>query len=242
MKPISRLLHYQDELFERTMPAELHVPLNPDNDYPVFIKHDVLPRALCDQWAEEMQARGYTKDATVNARAYSSNEISDRIDENQRKTKYLYMTPAQWALYDARMAELQPEIEAFFNLSLRHNGERSALGYGPGDHFVLHADNATVETDDQGRFLRWKPVDTTRAISTILYLTDSVLEITAGNECIGGNLSFPFLQGTDGEPFLIEPRKGLFIAFPSNPVFSHWVHEVHEGYRVSIVSWYDRRR
>jgi SM-20-related protein len=80
-----------------------------------------------------------------------------------------------------------------------------------------------------------------RQLSSVLFLTESVDVLTGEHQHIGGNLSFRFLLDDQGEMLLIEPKPGLLIVFPSNPIFSHEVHEVYtvsSGFRVTIVNWY----
>jgi SM-20-related protein len=59
------------------------------------------------------------------------------------------------------------------------------------------------------------------------------------NQSSGGHVVFEYLKNEIGQPYTVVPRKGLFVAFPSTPLFSHSVSEVTDGYRISIVEWYD---
>jgi prolyl 4-hydroxylase len=93
---------------------------------------------------------------------------------------------------------------------------------GPGGRHPQHSDNS--EQDDAGD---WVPNHTPqRALSALCYLND-------GFE--GGELVFE-TQGV-----VVKPRRGLFVAFPSDERFMHEVLPVRAGRRYSLALWFTRQ-
>ena len=231
MKPISKQLVYDNHFLDNKIPEELRYLPDPDHEYPVFIKEHLLSADECDALVQNSLANGYRKPVSLGA-----NQI---VHTGIRHTEFLLPDPEFRTLYVERSNFIKPEIETFFDLPLAETGETQTYGYPPSGHYLLHADDSVRQYNENGELTHWKATNPNRKISGILFLTDSVMELTGPNQCVGGNLSFDFLlDKNNGEPFLIEPRKGTYVAFPSNPYFSHRVHEIYEGYRVVIVNWY----
>lgn len=230
MKAISKRLHYDDQFLDNKIPEELrHLP-NPDYEYPFFIYDSFMSEAECDALVEDALTNGYRKPAAVGTEGKVYNSI--------RKTEFLLPSPDFRTLYIERSNRVKPEVEAFFGMQLADMGETQTYGYPTSGHYLLHADDSVRHYDEDGNLTHWKATHPKRKISGLLFLTDSVMELSGPNQCVGGNLSFDFLMDENNVPFLIEPKKGTYICFPSNPYFSHRVHEIHEGYRVVIVNWY----
>lgn len=232
MKPVSKRLRYDDEFLDDKIPEELRFFPNCDYEYPFFIHEGLLSGDECDALVANALTNGYLKKATVGT--------DSRVLTDIRKTDFLLPSPEFRVLYLQRCNRIKAEVEKFFGMSLAETGETQTYGYPPSGHYLLHADDSVRQYDKDGRLTHWKITNPGRKITTLLFLTDSVTEITGTNQCIGGNLSFDFLIEENGLPFLIEPRKGTYLCFPSNPYFSHRVHQVYEGYRVVIANWYRR--
>lgn len=232
MKAISKLLYVDDVFLDEKIPEQSRFLPDPGHDYPFFIRENLISAADCDALVENALTNGYRKPATVGGSVATS----------IRKTDYLLPDPQFRSLYIELINSVKPEVEAFFGMQLAETGETQTYGYPPSGHYILHADDSVRQYNDQGELTHWKITNPNRAISTVFYLTDSVLEITGPNQCVGGNLAFEYLVDKSNNHCLIEPKKGMYIAFPSNPYFSHRVHEIHEGYRVVIVNWYAHAR
>ena len=87
-----------------------------------------------------------------------------------------------------------------------------------GDSHIAHADN---EQEEDGR---WMPNHTPqRDYTGLAYLND---------DFTGGELVFPDLE------VVINPKPGLFVAFPSNHKFVHAVPKVLSGKRYSLPVWF----
>ncbi|HFD79565.1 MAG TPA: hypothetical protein ENK05_04095 [Gammaproteobacteria bacterium] len=230
MKHISRNLYYDDQFLDDKIPEELRYLPDPGHEYPFFIAPDFMSVPECDALVEDVLSNGYRKPATVGTES--------QIRKSIRKTDFLLPSPEFRSLYVDRSQRIKPEVEEFFGMRLVETGETQTYGYPVSGHYLLHADDSVRQYDADGNLTHWKPSNPKRKITCLLFLTDSVMEISGPNQCVGGNLSFDFLLDEEGNPFIVEPRKGTYICFPSNPYFSHRVHEIYEGYRVVITNWY----
>lgn len=155
-----------------------------------------------------------------------------------RDTDYHHLNEEETRIYAEAFIRVRPQIESFFNVRLKKSDGLQALGYSPGCKYMLHADNCDPVFGDGGKWTGWKVTLPHRVISMILFLTDSVTDITGENECVGGHVTFNYLMDENTQPFRVVPNKGLLVAFPSTPLFSHEVHAVTEGYRISLVEWF----
>jgi SM-20-related protein len=239
MVPISRRLRYDDAYLTPKIPEEFRILNRFDSDYPFFLASDALPPAVCDEIVSALRAQGSVGQMTLSKPGESNEPGSTAyVDRKVRNTEKLILTPAHATAYAKAFARLKPEIEHFFGVRLTGNDGVQVLGYPPGGHYRMHADNCAVVPHPDGRNFHWVGDMSHRLISSILFLTESVEAINGPNECTGGEVTFNYLLDERNKPFRIRPRKGLFLAFPSNPYFTHQVHPVKEGYRVTLVDWY----
>lgn len=237
MKAVSKKYSYDDVLLTPKMPVESRFLESFETDLPLFIAPGVFDRGLCDQIVEDVRQADPNIKLTIRNRE-NDGSLGEVVAEEKRKTFWLPPSRETADLYQRVFAQLKPGIETFFRVRLGPSEGLQSLGYGPGCRYVLHADSCSVKTEENGNW-RWEVTMGHRKISTILFLTDSVSRIFEPNQCVGGDVSFDYLKEESGEPLRIKPVKGLFIAFPSTPLFSHQVHEVMDGYRVTFVEWYE---
>lgn len=224
MKPISRKYNYDDEFFLGKLPPEARYLPDPFHDYPIFIEGSFLSKSDCTTLVEKLIASGPIADAGTGI--------------GTRKSKQYLLPQDDKKTYEQAFLRVKPKIEDFFNATILSSEIAHGLGYKVGDRYDKHSDNCEPILDASGRILRFEYSIPNRQISTLLFLTDSVMDITGKLQCIGGNLSFPFIRDQQNEILIVEPRIGLFVAFPSNPIFVHEVHEVFEGFRMVIVDWH----
>lgn len=232
MKHISKQLFYDENFFQGKLPENSQYLPNPKYKYPFYIKENLIPPEDCDALAHNALTNGNKKLATVGT--------DNSIIKNVRNTYFLLPDPEFRSMYMNAVNSVKSEVEEYFGMQLGETGETQTYGYPPGGHYILHADDSVRQYNDAGEITHWKTTNPNRNLSTILYFTDSVDEITGKNQCVGGNLEFEYLKDKYSESFLLEPKKGMYIVFPSNPYFSHRVHEVYEGQRIAIVNWYKR--
>jgi len=232
MKNISRRFCYDDEFFTDKIPAAA-VLARPalEEDIPVFIKRDLFSAEECRLIADQFLAAGPSDQPGANAEA----------DGVVRKAFSFDLAGEAKVIYEAALASMRTSLERFYGVSLAGSAGAHGLGYTPGCKYDLHADNCDPQLDESGNLQGFRHVMPDRHLSTLVFLTDSVEEMDGPYQHIGGNLSFRFLVDEMSEPLLIEPARGMFVAFPSDPVFSHEVHEVHAvstEFRLAIVDWH----
>ena len=117
----------------------------------------------------------------------------------------------------ARIDELKPAIEQYFNVALHEIEEPQFLRYLTGDYFVAHQDGNTPLLRDDSRF---------RKISVIVFLSDP-------SAYDGGSL---LVHGPYPEKTAVAAVQGTLFAFPSET--THEVSPLVRGERYTIVSWY----
>lgn len=236
MKAVSKKYFFDDAFLLPKIPPEMRFLEHFDSNAPFFLAPGVLERSLCDRIVEELRLTDPQIKLPVRRVSEEGTEV-DVVNETRRNTFLLSPSLEVIDLYQRTFAKLREPIETFFKVKLKASDGLQTLGYGPGCKYILHADTCVVKTAADGTW-KWEVSFGHRKISTILFLSDSVSSIFEVNQCVGGDVSFDYLKDEAGEPLRIKPLKGLFIAFPSTPLFSHQVHEVTEGYRVSLVEWY----
>lgn len=231
MKYISRRFRYDDEFFAGKIPASAIRARPPlDEDFPVLLKKNFLSVEECQLIADHFIAAGPNDRPGAGAEA-----------EGVRKAYSFELTGEAKAIYEGALESMQVNVELFFGVSLAGSVGAHGLGYTAGCRYDLHADNCDPELDGSGSLQRFKHVMPNRHLSTLVFLTDSVEEMNGPYQHIGGNLSFRFLIDEKSEMLLIEPECGMFVAFPSDPVFSHEVHEIYAvstEFRLAIVDWH----
>jgi predicted 2-oxoglutarate/Fe(II)-dependent dioxygenase YbiX len=237
MTPISRLYRYDDRVFGERVPPESRFLKSFASDLPVFLKEGVIDPATCDRLVADLRASGSSGWAVM-----SRPEGAENVPLFDKKGRHTEFLPGNRDILDIYLKALAPalkEAEDFFGVTLGRSDGVQALGYPPGGHYELHADNCAPEFDKRRKLKRWICNMPHRVISTVLSLTESSPNPDeARNQCSGGELTFPCLLDAKNRPLTIVPRKGLFVAFPSTPYFLHKVKPVKRGYRVTLVDWY----
>jgi SM-20-related protein len=230
---ISRFLKYNEDLMDRIIAKSTGKLFpDPENDYPFFMMENLLSADQCDAMVKNFLISGPAGKAKIYLKG--ANLVNDTRD-----TFLLKMEEEEKLFIKNSVMGLVPEIEQFFKVKVKYNEGFHALGYSPGCRFAFHSDNGNFYPERETGENKWQVDIPHRTLSSVLFLTDSVERITDFNQCTGGELVFGFLLDKDNNAFAIKPRKGLFIVFPSNSYYAHEVEPVNEGYRVSIVDWYN---
>lgn len=217
------------------IPAEARFLQSFDTELPVFLHEEFLAPEICDALYNRLRSTGSAGRVGVSTPGEAERFT---VKEEFRKTDFFRLSADDLALYQNAFEKIRPAIDAFFKVKTGKSEGVQALGYSPGCKYTLHADDGDPTFDDKGQWTGWKITMGWRVISTILFITDSAARVTAPNQCTGGHVTFDYLLDERSDPLRIVPKKGLFVAFPSTPIFSHQVHEVTEGYRISLVEWY----
>lgn len=236
-KNISRLYRYNAAYFLPRIPPECRYLLSFDSDEPVFRKENFLEPAVCDALSKRLMSTGSAGKLALRDAAQGPNATEVRTKE--RNTDALLISLEDIALYRQAFEAIIPQIDDFFHVRLGASEGVQALGYSQGCRYRRHADSCNARVNWLGFIKDWVCLRPTRKISSILFLTDAVDRVTAPNQCTGGDVTFEYLRDPSDKPLTIRPQKGLFVAFPSHPLFSHEVHEVTDGYRITLVEWFD---
>lgn len=227
MKRISLNYTINDDFFAGKVPDETNYLPDPEHECPVFLEPALLSPTDCETLVDGMIKGGCVGDAGTGT--------------GIRKSSQYLLARHEWTIYEQAFTRVKPKIERFYNASLSYSTGAHGLAYKPGDRYDVHCDNCEPVLDSHGKVIRFEHSLPNRQISTLLFLSDSVDNVTSPLQCMGGNLSFPFIADRNNDPLLVEPQAGLFVAFPSNPFFAHEVHEVLEGFRMVIADWHCAR-
>jgi len=230
MKQISQKYFYDSDFLDPKIPnGEKFIPKTLEKELPILILDNLLSPKTCDKMVAKLRA-------SIGGKV----EIDDeqKLNTNIRDTFFLNITPGDHQIIKSTVENTRPQIEKYFDAKLEESEGLQILGYGEGGKYQLHSDSCNPFFDDKGTFDHWELTRGNRQISLILFLSDSVSVIKYDNEFVGGTVSFDYMVNGQGKCLVVQPKKGTLVAFPSNPYFSHTVHEVYEGFRVSVVEWY----
>ncbi|MEO6723815.1 MAG: 2OG-Fe(II) oxygenase [Blastocatellia bacterium] len=182
-----------------------------------------LDTELCESFRVEMES-AVDFPATVRAGR------EDVVDETVRRVSKVKVSPESKLLLDARLREVQPEMERHFGVTLRGFEKPQFLVYREGCFYTPHQDS----TDDDEAEDYFKQ----RKVSVVIFLNDE--SDTAQRDSYGGGrltfyglLKDPLWEKC-GLPLIGEA--GLLIAFLSD--VTHEVKPVIHGTRYSIVTWF----
>lgn len=204
-------------------------------DHPTpYWSETLVSERECDEFYYEVIAQYSMKQL---ARVYQWDGGGDEINVDSRYTHY----------YDINAFRGAFSLAAKFNRAVENMAATwwqqgatpvytpQILGYEERCKFATHCDNS-IWVHNQ-----WQRNDTTRDVTGLLYISDCVDTVTAPNQHQGGELNFPNIQTRTGGTATVRPAKGLFVAFPSHPVYRHQVYPVVRGYRVALVNWWTIR-
>jgi SM-20-related protein len=230
VRQISDKVFAEDFLFE----VEIATPLmpNPYVERPYLIFEDLLDQQCCRQIISAIQRDEDAENAALRSRR-------KKLDRSIRKTKIYTLLPIHQELYDQAFAKIRPQIEAFFALSLTTSTAVQVLEYTKGSFYKAHADDSSVLVDKKGKTVGFKQVAPHRKLSTVLFVSEHSEEVHDGYSYSGGELAFNYFHERNGDVVTLKPKMGSLVVFASNPIYTHEVKEVKEGYRLTLVQWHD---
>lgn len=211
---------------------------NPYYDYPYLLIENFLPQFVCDSIVEYAFNSSQTERARVKTTLLNA-VVSPSVDESIRKTVIHKLPDTLLAEYDKSFKKHQQKIEDFFSLPLTTASLVQALEYTKGDFYIKHADDSNEVLNDRGETVGFVQVAPLRKISTVLFVS-SYDEYGADEKHFsGGELLFNYLFDAEGKRVKFCPKAGDMLVFPSNPIYSHEVLPVNEGYRMTLVQWHN---
>ncbi len=227
MVQISNQLFCKKEVFNLNFPVDKILP-SPYFEYPFLIIDNFLSQNECEFIYQEIIKDSEFESAKV--KILKDNLILPKLNQNVRKTNLHNLTNQSKLIYKEAFFKIKNKIEKFFNLILLQSSGIQALGYEKGAYYLKHSDNCSELIDKNKNLIGFRSVANERKITTVSFLNSNFN---------GGELIFNFLFDKRMEVFTFKPKTGTLIAFASNPIFTHEVKEVLNGYRVSLVEWHN---
>jgi SM-20-related protein len=230
VRQISDKIFAESFLFE----VDIATPLlsNPYFEFPYLIIENFLDQQCCRQIVNAVQRDKDAQSAALRGR-------KKRVDKSIRKTKIYALMPVHRELYDQAFVRERAQIEAFFALSLTTSTDVQVLEYTKGSFYKAHADDSSVLIDKEGKTIGFKQVAPHRKLTTVLYVSEHNDELPDQYSYSGGELAFNYFHDLNGEVVTLKPKMGTLVVFASNPIYTHEVKEVKEGYRLTLVQWHD---
>ena len=230
MRQISDKVFAKEFLFN----VEIANPLlpSPYAEYPFLVFENFLDDETCQEIIKQSSTDADTVDATLRSDSHTR-------DQKIRKTKIHTLSVTHQKYYDNAFDALRPEIEAFFSLSLSSATKTQVLEYTKGAFYKAHADDSSVLVSKSGEILGFKQVAPQRKLTSLLLLSEQVEVVKTAYQYSGGDLLFNYLQEVEGEILKLKAKMGTLIVFGSNPIYTHEVKPVTDGYRLTIAQWHD---
>ena len=230
MHQISDKVFAEDFLFE----LDIETPLlpSPYEEFPYLIIENFLDEATCKEIIDSAKADS----DTTNAELRSNNET---LDQNIRNTKIHKLSPLHQKLYDEAFDTLRPQIESFYSLSLTSSTQPQLLEYTAGSFYKAHSDDSSVLIDKNRDIVGFKQVAPQRKVTTLLFISEHSDKVLSPYQFSGGKLTFNYFKDSESNPLLLTPKMGTIIIFGSNPIYTHEVKTVEDGYRLTVAQWHD---
>ncbi len=236
MQQISNYVFCDD--FIASLKLDTRLMPNHYYNYPYLIIKNFLSASTCDEIAKYTSKTSAVEQAKVRTKEMNS-LLKAKVDKNIRKTVLHKLPKVFHKAYDLSFKTHQAAIENYFNIALMTSTDLQTLEYTKGSFYIKHADDSSELVNDMGETIGFLQVAPQRKLSTVLFATSSEKHDAQGMQFKGGELLFNYLFDVDGNPIRIFPEAGDMIVFPSNPIYSHEVVPVEEGYRLTLVQWHD---
>ena len=236
MHQISNHIYCDDFIAELRL--ETRLLANPYYDYPYLIIKDFFSKAICREISEYAYNTSEGEKAKVKTRVLGS-VVDPSVDENIRKTIIHKLPELHQGLYEESFKMHQPEIERFFSVALTTSTTLQALEYTKGSFYIKHSDDSNELVDETGNTVGFIQVAPQRKITTVLFTASHKSHNSEDYSFDGGELLFNYLFDAEGKQVKLYPEAGDMVVFPSNPIFSHEVLPVKDGYRLTLVQWHN---
>ncbi len=219
------------KLETRLMPNQYH-------DYPYMLIKNFLSEPTCREITEYTSNASKIEQAKVKTTVLNS-VVDPSVDESIRKTVLHRLPKKLTQVYDKSFKKHQAAIEGFFSLALTTSTTLQTLEYTKGSFYIKHADDSSELVNEANQTVGFVQVAPQRKLSTVLFATSHEKHKNNGLDFKGGELVFSYLYDKDGKQVVFYPEAGDMLIFPSNPIYSHEVLPVDEGYRLTLVQWHN---
>jgi len=227
---------YCDDMF-KNMYIENKIFTNPYYDFPYLVIKNFLSKKLSKEIVSFIKESNDYKKAQVIVN--ESSITKGKLKEEFRKTNIYKLNEIYENIYKNRFDEIKPLIEKYFNLILTNSTHIQVLEYTKGCYYKKHADDSSEIVDHNGNTVAFKNVNIERKISTVLFASEFQNTLKNNSSFNGGELKFNYLYDENEKQIEFKPSYGDLIVFPSNPIFSHEILKVQDGYRLTLVQWHD---
>lgn len=211
---------------------------NSYRDYPYLIIKNFLPKSTCNEISNYAYNSSEVKKAKVKTRLLGS-VVNPSVDENIRKTVVHKLPKLYKNLYEQSFKLHQVEIERFFSVALTASTKIQTLEYTKGSFYIQHADDSNEFVNKDMKTVGYTQVAPRRKLSSVLFTTSHQNNSTDDYSFSGGELRFNYFFSKDGKQIDFIAEAGDMIVFPSNPIYSHEVLPIEDGYRLTLVQWHD---
>ncbi len=231
------LRQISDKVFAEAFLFDLDIatPLlpSPYAEFPFLVIEGFMDELSCKAIVDAAKKAKNAKHAALLSRR-------KKLNQKIRKTKILTLSPAHKKLYTQAFNRARPEIEHFFSLSLTTSTDVQVLEYTPGSFYKAHADDSSMLVDlDDGKVVGFKQVSPQRKVSSVLFASEQSETVHTPYQFSGGELIYNYFKDEEGNTVMFRPKMGTLIVFASNPIYTHEVKTVTEGYRLTLVQWHD---
>lgn len=237
MQQISNNVFCDDFILDLKLDSKL-MP-NSYNDYPYMIIKNFLSESICNEICNFTKNNSDIKKAKVKTRLLNS-VVDPSIDENIRKTVIHKLSKVFISTYNKSFKSHQVQIENFFSIALTTSTKIQTLEYTKGSFYIKHADDSNELINENAQTVGYVQVAPQRKLTTVLFTTShEKFSADSTTTFSGGELRFNYFFDTDGQQIDFFPKAGDMIVFPSNPIYSHEVLPVNNGYRLTLVQWHN---
>jgi SM-20-related protein len=236
MKQISNYVFCDD--FIATLKLETRLMTNQYYDYPYLIIKDFFSKSTCYDISNYAYNTSEGEKAKIKTRLLGS-IVNPSVDESIRKTVIHKLSDLHVRMYEENFKAFQPHIERFFNVALTTSTTLQALEYTKGSFYIKHADDSNELVDASGKTVGFIQVAPQRKITTVLFTASHQNHTSQAYSFSGGELVFNYLFDNEGKQIKLYPQAGDMLIFPSNPIYSHEVLPIEDGYRLTLVQWHN---
>jgi len=203
-----------------------------------LIIKNFLSKSVCYEISNYTYNTSETYKAQIKSKVLNS-VVDPSINESIRKTKIHKLPNSFLSIYEENFKAHQSEIENYFSLALTTSTKAQVLEYTKGSFYIKHSDDSNELVNEAGETVGFTQVAPQRKLTTVLFLTSHEKHSDDNYSFKGGELIFNYLFDKDGNQIKLYPQAGDMVVFPSNPIYSHEVLPVKDGYRLTLAQWHN---
>jgi predicted 2-oxoglutarate/Fe(II)-dependent dioxygenase YbiX len=194
----------------------------PDSPTPegILLVENFIDADLCQMFCDLALTETPDTPGVISYEKTTEQEVAREVNLRARDCQRIPTESLGDVLQEIFFNMFTDHIEPFFGQRVEWWEKPQLLRYLPGGRYGAHADAEHWIAGEGGQGEWKRTLD--RDISVLLYMNGAFT---------GGNLYFPNQQ------YLLRPRTGLLVAFPSTHLFKHEAQITESGVRYVMVSW-----